>query len=188
MNWKDDWEGVFWPATCAVSVILVMALHFSVPRVAAKTYREPTEPQQAIESREQTASNLTETKQTGDPFLLRSVFECRQGGVTVFSDQPCGRNAGIREIRTPNSMVATPVYPDQGDSEASVTPSPPVQSDVSQSPYPTQDGRCRQIELGIERIDARMREGYSIPEGEVLKDRRSKLHSEYYELRCKHFH
>src|ERR1700730_7651030 len=47
---------------------------------------------------------------------------------------------------------------------------------------------CDQIEATKKAIDARMREGYSSEEGELLRERLRKLSSEYYELRCHHFH
>lgn len=106
----------------------------------------------------------------------------------VFSDRRCGDGAGVRVIRMPNSMVATPVYYDRGGGESPAEATPQIQSKMSQTTSVSEGGACRQIELEIKQIEARMREGYSIPEGEVLKDRRNTLSSEYHELRCKHFH
>jgi len=53
--------------------------------------------------------------------------------------------------------------------------------------WPVTNERCHEIELAKERIDARMREGYSSGEGESLLQRLRDLSSEYYELHCKHF-
>jgi hypothetical protein len=188
MNWRDDCEGMFWPATCAIAIIVVLALHYSVPHNAVRKSQAPVVAPKSLDPQLTAESPGMEAGQIGDQSILRSVFECRQGEAKVFSDQRCGSDAEVRAIRTPNSMVATPVYYDDGGNDRLAEPAPKIESRMPQTASVRDEGACRQIELAIKQIDARMRDGYSIPEGEALKDRRNTLTSEYYELRCKHFH
>jgi hypothetical protein len=123
-----------------------------------------------------------------DQWLIESVFECRHNGVTVFSDHRCGADAEVRAIRAPNLMVATPVYLNEESAAAPIQAAPQIQTQDSTSRDGTHDDICREIELDKDRIDARMRQGYSSGEGEILRERRNSLSSRYYDLRCKHFH
>jgi hypothetical protein len=47
---------------------------------------------------------------------------------------------------------------------------------------------CSAIEQEKNSINARMRIGYTSPEGEWFRDRLRVLGDRYYELRCRHFH
>jgi hypothetical protein len=192
MSWHHDWEGLFWPATCGLSIILVVALHVAVPRSTAADVRTAA-PSPALPPTTSEVVGLGERfraapSRNPDQWLVESVFECRQGGVTVFSDHRCGADAAVRAIRAPNLMEATPVYSNEEGAPAPIQAAPQIQIQASMSRGGTHDEICREIELEKDRIDARMREGYSSGEGEILRERRNSLSSRYYELRCKHFH
>ena len=192
MSWQRDWEGLFWPVTCGLSIVLVVALHVAVPPPTAAETRTPAPaPVSQPATREVVGEGETprgNATRNPDQWLIESVYECRQNGVTVFSDHRCGADAEVRTIRAPNLMVATPLYLDQESTAAPTEVAPQVSTQGSRSHDGTHDEICREIELEKDRIDARMREGYSSTEGEILRARRNSLSSRYYDLRCKHFH
>jgi hypothetical protein len=192
MSWHHDWEGLFWPATCGLSVVLVVALHVAVPPPSEADIRTPapvpvSQPttSEVVGQRERLRANASSNPDQG---LIESVFECRQNGVTVFSDHRCGADAEVRAIRTPNLMVATPVYLNKESAAAPIQAAPQIQTQGSTSRDGAHDEICREIELEKDSIDVRMRKGYSSGEGEILRAQRNSLSSRYYDLRCKHFH
>jgi hypothetical protein len=192
MSWHHDWEGLFWPATCGLSIVLVVALHVAVPPPSAAEIRapapapvsQPTTSEIAVQRERFRAS----ASRSPDQWLIESVFECRQNGVTVFSDHRCGADAEVRAIRAPNLMVATPLYVNEESTAAPTQAALPIPTQGSTSRDGTYNEICREIELAKDGIDARMRQGYSSGEGEILRERRNSLSSRYHDLRCKHFH
>jgi hypothetical protein len=121
-----------------------------------------------------------------DQPVIRSVFQCRQGTVTVFSDHQCGTDAEVRSIRAPNSMAAQRI-----DAEQATALQPTLVAPERLTHNPTtrdnmNDEACREIQREIDSIDGRMRDGYSSGEGEILRTRRDRLTSERYDRRCTH--
>jgi hypothetical protein len=84
-------------------------------------------------------------------------------------------------------MIATPIYLNEENAAAPIQAAPQIQNEGATSRNGTHDEICREIELEKDNIDARMREGYSWDEGEILRERRNRLSSRYYDSRCKHF-
>jgi hypothetical protein len=190
MKWDRDKEGWFFPIVVGLAVALVAALHIAIPRPAVSVAAQP--PARATsEPPIEPSSSMAEAPLTAfqgsarEPIAL--VFECRADGQTIFSDQRCGTQARLRSIQAPNSMQIQRNYETV---DASTNYSPPPNDRDRQAMSGVSDRRavCDQIEVTKKAIDARMREGYSSGEGELLRERLRKLSSEYYELRCHHFH
>jgi hypothetical protein len=76
----------------------------------------------------------------------------------------------------------------QESAAAPIQAAPQIPTQGSTSGDGTHDEIFREIELEKDRIDARMRKGYSSGEGEILRAQRNSLSSRHYDLRCKHFH
>ncbi len=190
MSWDRDWDRLFWPAACGVSILLVATLHLAASRGTPKESL-PLTPG----SRSQPMTDATESQRQSSQApqyieqpVIRSVFQCRQGAVTIFSDHQCGTNAEVRSIRAPNSMAAQPIDAEPATAAQTnwVAPENRTQSPTTRDNI--NDEVCREIQGEIDRIDARMRDGYSSGEGEVLRARRNKLTSERYDRRCTHVH
>jgi len=190
VSWDRDWEGLFWPAACAVSILIVATLHLAASRITSKESLPRTPGSRSQPSTDETESQHQSSQAAPyiDQPVIRSVFQCHQDAVIVFSDHQCGTNAEVRSIRAPNSMAAPPIYAEQV-----TAPQPTRVAPESRTQSPTtrdniNDEACREIQREIDRIDARMRDGYSSGEGEVLRARRNKLTSERYDRRCTHVH
>ncbi|MCB1623057.1 MAG: hypothetical protein KDI32_00620 [Pseudomonadales bacterium] len=118
-----------------------------------------------------------------DTHSTRTVYECRRGETRVLSDQPCGSDATVRQTDTArfSSYAPTPITPPAAM---------PTTGTTTRRAVPGADNRtlqeviCSAIESRIDRIDARMRVGYSGPEGERLRDKRRAAKDEYYDARC----
>lgn len=108
------------------------------------------------------------------------LYECLTGGARIYSQQPCGANAKLREIDTSQmNTFQTKVY-----SVPNITESVAV-SGPREIPDGSLDGsRCADIELAISQVEARLRHGYSVPEGNYLRAKLHELYDESYELKC----
>lgn len=110
-----------------------------------------------------------------------AVYRCKVGGSVLYSDAPCkggtvvdiqptrGYEAPRRSLRSASVVISE--APAQG---AAVTTSTNVSNESA----------CRLLDQEIAAIDAAARVGGTIPYMEDLKERRRKLVSRKYELRC----
>lgn len=112
---------------------------------------------------------------------IARVYECELNGQLVLSDQRCGDDAQVRVITEPNRMKAQDtrrLYERQ--------PASPAAQSRSSRPAMTDRGlaaRCAWIEDQIDRINARMRQGYKNGEAERTSLRR--LSAERWDIECR---
>lgn len=108
------------------------------------------------------------------------VYQCAANGERIFSDHPCGADAVLREIAAPNRMASQEV---RGPMKHSAT-----RSGAHEDPVETDQEKrirhCKKLRADRDRLDARLRAGYSGKEGERLRDRLRQLQSDYYESHC----
>ena len=193
MDRDRDREGWFWIITSALAVAIVAVLHAfgasgasssntsllqsarSAPLSAGREIDVPKPPPEA--SLERPAADTR----------IATVFECRVNGQRIYSDQRCGSKAEEHSIQAPNRM-------DPQDTSMLSSPEAVLARSRSERTYaevPVIDparADCSSIEEEKNSINARMRAGYTSPEGEWFRDRLRVLAARYYELRCRHFH
>jgi hypothetical protein len=95
----------------------------------------------------------------------RLVFSCRESTVVVFSDRPCSPAAERRTLE-----VVTPPAPGRPPTTAPA-PSPATIRVVARDDKPVVDEHaetCRRLEAAVEKVDDRMRTGYSAREAPRL--------------------
>lgn len=113
---------------------------------------------------------------------IARVFECESNGQRILSDQPCGADATIRDIASPNRM-------DAQDTRVLYEP-PPRSVQVQkyraarQSPVHAADnkGRCAAIDEQRKQINEQMRRGYR--KGEHYREQLRRLSAERWDLGC----
>lgn len=111
---------------------------------------------------------------------LQRVYECRDGTTRVLSDRPCGPDASARALdpRDLNRYSPVPVPHSAPSRTATVLPAPPNRAPSSRQ------RSCGDIQLEIDRIDSRMRLGYTGRVGEKLRAQRRRLTDQYADQRC----
>jgi hypothetical protein len=179
---RERW---FWTITSTLAVAIVMALYaFSTPDVNnTATNAAPALAHTTDVKRPPATASL---ERAADP-RGATVFECRESGQRIYSDQRCGPSAAEHPVQAPNSM-------DAQDTGILSSPEEVLARSRSERQYAQEAapdaglGECSRIEEERNAIDARMRKGYNAPEGEWLRERLRVLSSRYYDLRCRHFH
>ena len=117
---------------------------------------------------------------------IATIYECRSAGQSIYSDRRCGPDAAARPVGRPNRM-------DPQDTSILSVPLRNAQPTLQRAPddssaaADTASG-CRTLEEAKDSINARMRAGYSGPEGEWLRERLRSIDAQYHSLRCRHFH
>lgn len=111
---------------------------------------------------------------------LQRVYECRDGATRVLSDRPCGPDASSRALdpQRLNRYTPMPVPNSAPSSTVAVRPVLP-----GRTPVPRQRS-CEDLQLEIDRIDSRMRLGYTGKVGEKLRAQRRRLTDQYATRRC----
>ena len=119
-----------------------------------------------------------------------SIYECFVNGQKILSDRDCGPDAVQRDVDTRglNTYEAGPIpYVDMrryGAPPREYLNEPPQYSGLAGDPKVWKQERCNQIEEQIDRLNARMRIGYTSQQGEYLRARWYKAKNAYSEARC----
>ena len=118
---------------------------------------------------------------------ISTVFECMKDGQRIFSDRRCGPSVEVRVIgpsnrmdRQDTSILSTP--------EAVLARSQYERQDAEMLASDTHQAECQALEQEKDSINARMRSGYTSPQGEWFRERLRTIGDRYYNLRCRHFH
>lgn len=190
MNTDRDWETWFWTITSALAIAVLVALRASAvsdpnSNLIANPATAQSEPLPSRVPSDAPTPSRNTSRAAHD--RIATVFECRTNGQLTYSDQRCGPSAGERPIEAPNRM-------DAQDTSILSSPDAVIARSRAERMYveaPVADSarsECSDIEREKDQINARMREGYSSPEGERFRDELRLLGARYYELRCRHFH
>ena len=119
------------------------------------------------------------------PGRTRAVFVCRGAGPVVFSDLPCGPNLQEREvaIQLPSAGgAAATTRPAKPAATTRPRPEPALRPDKAVAD-PTAR-RCLGLREQLDKLDDRMRTGYSAREAARLWNRWRDLKAEIYAGRC----
>lgn len=112
----------------------------------------------------------------------RPIFVCRSAGPVIFSDRPCGQFAEARELSF--------VEPGPGLVATIVRPPPPAATKPRAEPRPPDAKpeeravRCQRLLDQREKLNARMREGYSARQAAQLWNRWREIAAQVYADRC----
>jgi hypothetical protein len=116
------------------------------------------------------------------PHRTRAVFVCRGHGPVIFSDRPCGPELREHVVQSQGSAPGRP---------ATIRPSvPPAATRPRVEPAPpkasadAREARCRSLRDQLEKLDDRMRTGYSAREAARLWNRWRDLKADIYADRC----
>jgi hypothetical protein len=183
-----DWERWFWIITSALVIAVVGALHSFGG--SSPTSNSTSIPQAAnsgpLPAQGEIATSRLSLHAAPEAPRIATVFECRINGQRIYSDQRCGSNADERPILAPNRMDAqdTGILSSPDDV---IARSRSERTNASEPVFDASRSECSSIDEKKDSINARMREGYTSPEGEWFRDRLRVLGARYYELRCRHF-
>jgi hypothetical protein len=117
---------------------------------------------------------------------LLLVYRCTVGGVTTYSDRPCGAEAAPYQPDT--SRVST--YDPPPASRTAAPPQPtrtsPARRRESSSADPVRhQAACERLHNALKEVAARMRSGYSAKQGEQLRERKAKLEQQRRAQKCR---
>ena len=106
----------------------------------------------------------------------RLIYSCVAPGSITYSDRPCGPLPEVRELKLaePGAAAAgAPPETGKADEPTPVSRGPAKERDTAGAVAATGDGEtnCQQLQATIDRLDARMRAGYSAREAGSLWDR-----------------
>jgi len=117
---------------------------------------------------------------------LLLVYRCTVGGVTTYSDRPCGPESAPYQADT--SRVSTYEPP---PASPAVTAAPPTRTSPARRPASGRDDQvrhaaaCERLHKALKDIAARMRSGYSAKQGEQLRERKAKLEQQRRAGKCR---
>lgn len=112
----------------------------------------------------------------------RAIFVCRGAVPVIFADRPCGQFAETRVLQLDEpapGRAASVVHVPPAD--ATRPRSEPQARDTSTT---ARDERCRRLRTQRERLDDRMRSGYSAREAAQLWNRWREVDAQIYAARC----
>jgi len=121
------------------------------------------------------------------PSRAATIYRCQLGGVTTFSDQPCGESvqtydAGLSRL----SILDSPGTPAR-KAERANKPAPAeheAKRPAEEASQAKQAAACQRAEQSLRRIREQMRAGYSVKQGERLKARKRDLEARRREAGC----
>ena len=112
----------------------------------------------------------------------RPIFVCQGARPVIFSDRPCGQFAETRDVSFVEpgpGRVATVARP-----PAPATTRPRAESRPSDAKPDERAARCQRLLDQRDRLNARMREGYSARQSAQLWNRWRELAAQVYAERC----
>lgn len=116
----------------------------------------------------------------------RPIYVCTQAVPVVFSDRPCGPSAEARVLRVHDPGPGRgPSVAHEPTHEATRPKAGPVaEPRVAEAKPRATDDRCRRLRDERERLDDRMRAGYSAHEAARLWNRWREIDRQIYAARC----
>lgn len=112
----------------------------------------------------------------------RPIFVCGHAVPVIFSDRPCGTSAEARVLRVHDPGPGRAASIARAPTRETTTPRP-----EPRAPEPKRaesDERCRKLREERERLDDRMRAGYTAREAARLWNRWREVDAQIYAARC----
>ncbi len=116
----------------------------------------------------------------------RPVYVCRTFGPVIFSDRPCGpiSEARVLHVHDPGPGRAASLEPAPPGASTRPRASRQAADAVADVRPVAADNRCRRLREERERLDSRMRAGYSAREAAQLWNRWREVDAKIYAARC----
>lgn len=169
-------------AAAALAGLMIGCVASLAPRAATEASAQPAQAGTDAVVSVATGAVPARPQPATPTWRTRPVFVCRGGVPVIFSDRPCGELAEARELR-----VLDP-GPGRAPSVARVPPKeatrPRVELQVAEARPVSTDDRCRRLREERERLDGRMRAGYSAREAAKLWERWREVDAKIYAARC----
>ena len=117
----------------------------------------------------------------------RLVYACHEPRLVVFSDRPCGHGTILRSVSfapappsgaPPSAVAALPLAATRPKVE---TPASPPETEAD----PGEGRQCDTLRTQLDRVDARMRQGYSARESAGLWSRWREIKERMHVERCR---
>lgn len=115
-----------------------------------------------------------------------AVYSCGRDGARVYSDRPCGPEGSTQTIDIDGINTYSPPAMDRRPVAARSTidrGGVPRDGAAAEADDELHEG-CASIAMAIERLNARMRAGYTSAEGEVYRKRWHQLKDDFHEAGC----
>ena len=162
-----------WPPTSQVALVLSVLLAFAAPLAA-----------EHAELADSVGDDASRPGPHSQPSLSRDrrrIFVCHEAGGTVFSDRPCGVVIEHREI-APDAAAG--MAPSTIPRPAPATPLRRHKVASAEPRIDSDDRGCRRLRDRLQRLDDRMRAGYSGRESARLWQQRRELKEQIRQRRC----
>ena len=114
-----------------------------------------------------------------------TLYRCTIAGVTTYSDRPCAPDAVPYEPDTSRTSTYSP--PPAGPAATAVQPSrtPASRRRSGGEDQVRHAAACERLRSALKDVAARMRAGYSIKQGEKLRERKTKLEQQRRAQKCR---
>jgi hypothetical protein len=121
------------------------------------------------------------SQQSSPQRTQRLVFSCREPGVVIFSDRPCGQDALLRNLE-----VLTPASPGRPPTTEPAPARAVARATAREETAPRDERaeRCRKLHHAVDAIDDRMRTGYSAREAPRLWQQWREAKQHLQDARC----
>ena len=116
----------------------------------------------------------------------RPIYVCRDATSVAFSDRPCGpiSEARVLRVHDPGPGLAASIEPARPRESTRPRTGPRAADAVAEAEPVAADNRCRRLREERERLDDRMRAGYSAREAAKLWNRWREVDAKIYAARC----
>jgi hypothetical protein len=136
------------------------------------------------------------TRPAPDTRTSVEIYECTPGGQLVLSDRPCADDARLRkvivdqphpdDVARQRQRTQTQQQTGRGDTSEPSTRESYGAARSGESVYVANESACNAVDEAIERLNARMRRGYTSQEGEWLRSQWHALKERRHQLGCRH--
>jgi hypothetical protein len=117
---------------------------------------------------------------------LLLVYRCTVGGVTTYSDRPCGPEAAPYQPDTSRVSTYDPPPTSRAVAPAQPARSSPTRPRGSSGADPVRHkAACERLRNALKEVAARMRSGYNVKQGERLRERKAKLEQQRRAEKCR---
>jgi hypothetical protein len=117
------------------------------------------------------------------PRRHRAVYVCREDGVPVYTDRPCGSGASVRGLVVETPRPGVPASTAPPVPRASTRPRP-VPARPESRAAPDVETRCGSLQRQVDELNDRMRAGYSAREAARLWQRWRDAKERLRQARC----
>jgi hypothetical protein len=116
----------------------------------------------------------------------RPIYRCNSGDAVTFSDRPCDAAAEVYAATTPLNTSEPPKAESRPRTAAPTRPARAVaRSGGQRNEQASLAEKCQRIQQSLRDIRSKMRAGYTVKEGERLRERRARLDQQRRSAKCR---